>query len=95
VVRYDDLVNRPESTLSAIASRAGLQPTERRLRLPDAPNVEGQGVRNVRGREVSMVTDADRRARERLAPGEAERIDAALAPLRARLDVAALQVTAD
>jgi len=94
VVRYRDLVSRPQATLAAVAARAGLRPTSRRLRIPDAPNVEGQGVRNVRDSRVEMVTDADQRARGRLAPDEARRIDEALAPLVARLDAAALHVDA-
>lgn len=92
VVRYRDLVSRPRPTLAAVAERAGLQPTTRRLRVPDAPNVEGQGVRNVRDSRVEMVTDADQRARDRLPPDETRRIDEALAPLMARLEAVALDV---
>jgi len=85
VVDYADLVSRPAETLAAVAERLGLQPARRRVRLPDAPNVEGPGIRNLRGNRVEMVTDADRRARARLTPEEAAAIDAALAPLRARI----------
>ena len=92
VVRYRDLVAQPQRTLAAVAARAGIAPTTRRLRVPDAPNVEGQGIRNVKDSRVEMVTDADQRARERLAPGDARRIDAELASLSARLEAVALPI---
>jgi len=89
-VDYADLVERPEATLTALAKRLGLPPARRALAVPDAPNAEGKGVRNVRGGRVQMVTDADRRARQRLAPETATAIETALEPLRQRVRRAAL-----
>jgi hypothetical protein len=84
-VEYEKLVDRYDETLSRIGERFELEAARRRLRLPTRPNLEGMGVRNVRGSRIGVVKDATRRAVDRLDPADAERIRAALGPLHARL----------
>lgn len=88
-VDYAELVEGPDSELDRVSERLGLAPARRRLAVPDAPNAEGKGIRNVRGNRVEMVTDADRRARQRLAPEEVAVIERSLRPLHVRLREAA------
>lgn len=90
LVDYADLVERTDETLAALAEQLGLAPARRALTVPDAPNAEGKGIRNVRAGRVQIVTDADRRARARLAPDEAAAIQEALAPLQEQLRRAAI-----
>ncbi len=84
-VEYEALVAHPDETLAAIGERLGLRPARRRMRLPTRPNTEGKGIRNVRGGQIGVVTDANRRALERLDPAEVEEIHSALDPLYQRL----------
>jgi hypothetical protein len=84
-VEYEDLVAYPDEALAAIGERLGLRPARRRMRLRTQPNTEGKGIRNVRGGQIGVVTDANRRALERLDPAEVEEIRSALGPLYQRL----------
>jgi len=90
LVRYSDLVARPSETIGAIRRRFGLKEGAQRVSVPDVPNSEGKGIRNVKGNRVQMVSDADRRSRERLLPEDLAAIDETLAPLYARMQSAAL-----
>jgi hypothetical protein len=84
-VEYEALVTRPDQALSKIGERFGLRPASRRMRLATQPNTEGKGIRNVRGGEIGVVTDANRRALERLDPAEVAEIRSALDPLYQRM----------
>lgn len=84
-VDYDAWVEDNEAQLRALGARLGLAPASRRHRLRARGNVEGRGIRNVKGREVGVVTDANTRARARLGEADCERIDTALHDLRERL----------
>ena len=84
-VEYESLIAEPDAVLGRIGERLRLTPSTRLEKLPTAPNFEGKGVRNVRNNKVGVVTDANARARARLDPEEAARIETALAPIHARL----------
>jgi hypothetical protein len=89
MIEYERLVEDVDAALDALGRRLGLVPARAVRKLLTKPNVEGQGIRNVRKNEIGVVTDANRRSRERLGPGDAERIEAALTPLLTRLRGAA------
>jgi hypothetical protein len=50
------------------------------------------GIRNVRKNQIGVITDANRRAIERLPAEEADAIRVALEPLRKRLKAAPFNV---
>ena len=85
IVDYADLVARNEATLAALASRLGLRAANVPRRLRARGNLEGRGIRNVSGRDVGVVDDADARARARLGDLACTEIDTALAPLLSEL----------
>ena len=85
LVDYDRFVEQTEEVLHALGGLLGLARTTRIDRTLHAPNVEGQGVRNVRNGRISMVGDANQEARQRLPAGEATTIEEALGPLLERL----------
>ncbi len=78
-VEYEALVGDPDAALGEIGRRIGLDPAKGQRRLIESPNVEGQGIRNVRGSRIGYVTDANTRARERLEPSAVREIEDALA----------------
>jgi hypothetical protein len=84
-VEYEALVAHPDEALAEIGERLGLRQARRRMRLATQPNREGKGIRNVRGGQIGVVTDANRRALERLDPAEVEEIRSTLDPLYRRL----------
>jgi hypothetical protein len=84
-VDYETLVSRHDATLDAIAARLGLPPARRPRRLPRRPNVEGQGIRNVRAGRIEVVRDASDRARDRMDASTAAEVRASLGPLYARM----------
>ena len=91
VVEYERFTRTPEAVLERLGDRLGLRPAERRRRLPKAPNVEGQGIRNVRGGLIDMVKDSSARARARLAAEDIDQVEQTLTPLVVRLrELAAL-----
>lgn len=94
-VHYETLVEQPDTVLSELGRRLGLRGAARKRRLHSSPNVEGRGIRNVRGSEIGYVTDATRRAHERLGPGELEEIRHALGPLEKRLREAPFTIAGD
>ncbi|MDJ0788661.1 MAG: sulfotransferase [Myxococcota bacterium] len=85
VLEYEALVEAPDAALAALRERMGMGAARGDRKLIESPNVEGMGIRNVKGNQIGYVTDANRRSRERLAPGEAEEIESALADLVERL----------
>jgi hypothetical protein len=88
-IEYEALVESPDASFAEIGSRLGLDPAPRRRRLASRPDAEGMlGLRNVKGGEIQVVTDSNRRARERLDPADAEAIERALDPVRERLRAA-------
>lgn len=88
-VEYEVLVEAPDASFAEIGRRLGLEKPLQRRRLASRPDAEGLlGLRNVKGGEIHVVTDANRRARERLDPGQAEAITRALGPLHERLRTA-------
>lgn len=84
-VEYERLVADHAGTLDEVGRRLGLRPARSARRLASSPNVEGRGIRNVRGGRIGVVRDANQRARERLAPAEVEAILDALGSLHERL----------
>lgn len=85
LVDYAELVAHSDEVLNAVARHLSLAASSRSLPLPDAPNAEGKGIRNVRGSRVEMVADADQRARSRLSSAEVTRIEGELADLHERM----------
>jgi hypothetical protein len=85
VVRYEDLVAHYERVLDALGAHFGAVPRSGGRRLASRANVEGQGIRNVRGGRIEVVRDGNRGAYRRLDPATVERIRSELGPVDARL----------
>jgi hypothetical protein len=94
-VEYEALVEAPDAVLTTLAERLAIPRSAQGQRLRESPNVEGQGIRNVSDGKIGYVTDANQRARARLAPDEADRIETALAPLERELREASFTITRD
>ena len=84
-VEYEALVADYDAQLARIARRVGLAPAPRPRALAERGNHPGQGIRNVTGGEIHLVTDANETSYRAMAPGDVARIRARLAPLHARL----------
>lgn len=85
VLEYEALVESPDAALAALGRRMGLTQASGQRKLIESPNVEGMGIRNVKGNEIGYVTDANRRSRERLEASEVAEIEAGLGELESRL----------
>jgi hypothetical protein len=94
-VEYETVVAHLGDCMDELGTRFGLRPARRRVRLATQPNAEGKGIRNVRGGEIGIVTDANRRSYERLDPSEVEAIRSALDPLYQRLRSVSFKVRLD
>ncbi len=84
-VEYDAFVEQPDEHLARLGGWLGLVRAGHGRRLKSVPNVEGQGIRNVSGRQIGVVKDATARAQARMPAGESERVRERLALLYARL----------
>jgi hypothetical protein len=84
-VAYEALVEGYDAQLARIGGFLGLPPASRPRALPERGNHRGQGIRNVTGGRIHVVTDANQAAYACVAPGDAERIRTRLGPLHARL----------
>jgi hypothetical protein len=84
-VEYEKLVANPESVMTEVGRRLGLEPATTQRRLEERPNAAGRGLRNVRDGKIEIVANASQESIDRLAEGEAEQIRVALQPLHARL----------
>lgn len=84
-VEYETLVEHYDATTARIGERLGLAPATKRRGLWPVANVEGEGIRNVRGNRIRVVKDANQRAYERLGQEPVDEIRTALGPLHERL----------
>jgi hypothetical protein len=90
-VEYETLVEHHDTLLDAVGRAWDLPSASRRRRLASRANVPGMGARNVRGGRIEVVRDANAGSYQRVEPGLADEVRAALAPLHERLRKSALQ----
>ena len=93
VVRYEDLVERYDGVLDALAHHLDLPPAQRPRRLRSRANIEGQGIRNVSAGRIGVVRSANERAYARLDPETVARIRKDLGDVTERASVLALRVS--
>jgi hypothetical protein len=89
-IEYEALVDGYDALLDALGRRLELAPAARSRRLEPRANVPGQGIRNVSGGRIGLVTDANRRAYGGLSEPETARIRSRLGALHAELRARAL-----
>jgi hypothetical protein len=92
-VEYEALVRDYDALLDELGRRLGLAPAAHSRRLEQRANVPGQGIRNVAGGRIGVVTDANRHAYGGLSEAEIARIRHGLDPLHAELRARALAAT--
>jgi len=85
-VSYEELVADRDRTMDRIGAHVGLHPARSNRRLPERPNVPGQGIRNVENNSIRLVEDANRKAYSRMDPDDVKCIRANLEMLHTGLN---------
>lgn len=85
VLGYEALVAEPEATRDVITRRLGFERRGVPRTVESRGNTRGQGIRNVGEGGVGIVRDANARAIESVAPGDADEIRGELGDLHAQL----------